>query len=169
MKGLWILLCITVIAGSCAKSTSTPAPVSEYKPILMNKQSLIISVKWLPSTELSNPGKYILNGNYLYVVEMYKGVHVFDNSNPSSPENMGLINVPGIQTISIKGNDLYADNATDIVAIDISSPTSPTVLSRISNVLPAPGTPDGLPLGAPVAQSTWPANTIPVGYVKLKN
>ena len=169
MKRLWILFCLSAIAGSCAKSTPTPAPVSAYKPVLMDKQSLENSVKWMPATDLSNPGKYLLNSNYLYVVEMYKGVHVFDNTNPSSPQNMGLINVPGIQTISIRANALYVDNSTDVVSIDISNPTSPTVLARISNVLPVPAPPDGLPLDGAVSQSTWPANTVAVEYVKLKN
>lgn len=169
MKRLWILYLFSVVAGSCTKNTSTPAPVSAYKPVLMDKQSLLNSVKWLTPTDLSNPGKYLLNANYLYIVEIYQGVHVYDNSNPSSPQNVGLINVPGIQTISIRANTLYVDNATDVVAIDISNPVIPTVLSRITNVLPPPGPPDGLPLDGPVAQKTWPANTVPVGYVKLKN
>jgi hypothetical protein len=169
MKRLWILVLLALTASSCYKYTSPPAPVSAYKPILIDKQSLASSVKWLSSTDLNNPGKYLLNANYLYIVEKYKGVHVFDNTNPLSPQNMGLINVPGIQTISIKGNNLYADNATDIVALDISNPVSPRLLSRISNVLPVPGPPDGLPLDGPVAQSTWPVNSIPVDWVKLKN
>ena len=168
MKRLWILFWLAAIASSCLKNTPAPAPVSAYKPVLMDKQSLVTSVKWLPATDLSNPGKYTLNGHYLFVVEMYKGVHVFDNTDPSNPINSGFINIPGIQTISIKNNTLFGDNATDIVALDISNPINPPVLSRISNVLSPPGPPDGLPLDAPVAQSTWPKNTVAVEYVKIK-
>ena len=169
MKSFYILFFIAIIGYSCSKSSSTPAPVSAYKPVLMSKNDLVQSVKWLSASELNNPGSYLLNGNFLYVVEMYKGVHVFDNSNPLVPVNTGFINIPGIQTISIKNNALFADNATDIVAIDLNNTSGAIVLSRIENVLPQPAPPDGLPLDGPVSQSTWPANTVVVGYEKLKN
>lgn len=169
MRKLWVLFCLSLFVSSCYNPTATPAPVSAYKPILIDKKDLVNSIQWLQPTELSKPGKYLLNGNYLYVVELYKGVHVYDNTNASYPVNSGFINIPGIQTISIKNNVLYVDNATDVVAIDINNPIGAKILSRIADVLPPPGPPDGLPLDGPVAQSTWPANTVAVAYVKLKN
>ncbi len=169
MRKLWVLFCFSSLVSSCYNPGATPKPVSAYKPVLINKKDLVNSVMLLPASVPNNPGKYLLNGNHLYMVELYKGVHVFDNSHPSTPINSGFINVPGIQTISIKNNVLYVDNAIDIVAIDITNPTGAKVLSRIADVLPMPVTPDGLPLDGPVAQSTWPANTVVVDYVKLKN
>lgn len=38
--------------------------------------------------------------------------------------------------MAVKGNTLYADNVTDLVAIDISSPEAVKVVKRIINVFP---------------------------------
>ncbi len=169
MKRLWISVYLALICVSCKNNSIIGVKVSKYKPVLIDKNSLANSVIFQSPSDLSNPGKYLVSGNYLYIVEKYKGVHIFNNANPNSPQNTGFIIVPGIETISILNNTIYVDNSTDIVALDISNPANPNVVSRMPNVLPQPGTPDGLPLDAPVAQSTWPPNTVVVNWVKIIN
>jgi len=167
MKAILIAVCLALIAFSCKDTPIIGVTISKYKPVLIARSSLPSSVFNQPPSSISNPGKYLVNGNYLYVVEKYKGVHIFDNTNPASPKNTVFIAVPGIETISILNNALYADNSTDIVAIDISNPASPTLISRIPNVIPQPGPPDGLPLDSQVNQNTWPHNSVVVNWVKI--
>ena len=167
MRALLISVCLALICLSCENKPIIGVTVSKYKPILIARSSLPNSVFAQPPSGVSNPGKYLVNGNYLYVVEKYKGVHIFDNTNPTVPKNLVFIAVPGIETISILNNTLFVDNSTDIVGLDISNPASPALTSRIPNVIPQPGPPDGLPLDSQVNKTTWPHNSVVVNWVKI--
>jgi hypothetical protein len=104
--------------------------------ITMPKAELRFSVYAKAPRALRDPGKIYVFGKYLFVVERYTGVHVIDNANPNAPVNIGFINVPGCMDIAVRYNTLYADNAIDLVAIDISDPTSVKVTSRHENIFP---------------------------------
>ena len=69
---------------------------------------------------IENLGKIYYKDSFIYVNERNKGIHVIDNTNPAHPMPVRFINVAGSEDIAIKGNILYADNITDLVAIDIS-------------------------------------------------
>ncbi len=79
-------------------------------------------------------GKIYYKDQIIYVNERYKGIHVIDNSNPSSPTPIKFIQVPGSEDIAIKGDILYADNLTDLVAIDISNLDQIKVTSRLEGL-----------------------------------
>jgi hypothetical protein len=108
----------------------------KYEPVYMSYDALRSSVKSEPSQALKKPGKIYLKGNYIFVSEIDKGIHVIDNTNPSSPQNIGFINIPGNRDIAVVGNTLYADSYIDLLAIDISNPVSVTVSKRVENALP---------------------------------
>ena len=71
---------------------------------------------------LEYPGKIYVRGNYIFLNEINRGIHIIDNSNPSKPRNVAFINIPGNLDIAVKGNSLYADLYTDLVTLDISDP-----------------------------------------------
>lgn len=105
-------------------------------PITISKEELANSVHTSSPQALVDPGKIYVFNSYLFVVEQYKGVHIIDNSNQFAPKNISFITIPGCVDIAVKGNTLYADNAIDLVAIDISNPTAATVSARHQNVFP---------------------------------
>jgi hypothetical protein len=116
--------------------------VNEYAvwiPIFMKRADLEQSVKYATeSRPLKNPGKIYCKDHYIYVNELYKGVHVINNSNPAHPVNEGFIIVPGCIDMAVKGNILYVDNAVDLVAFDL---ITKQVTQRIKEVLPEPSSP----------------------------
>ena len=61
-------------------------------------------------------------GNYIFLNEVNKGVHIIDNSNPAKPSIKAFINIPGNVDIAVKGSTLYADLFADLVVVDISNP-----------------------------------------------
>jgi len=85
---------------------------------------------------IGEQGKIYLKDNYLFINEKYKGIHVFDNSNPSSPEDIGFIKIPGNVDMAIKGNLLYADSYVDLVVFDISNIHNPHEIYRLKNIFP---------------------------------
>jgi hypothetical protein len=101
------------------------------------------SVKTLPAQDLENPGKIYVKDNYLFINEVKKGIHVIDNTNPSSPKAISFIQILGNVDMAVKDNILYADSYTDFVALDISNPKDVKEVSRTNEVF-TNGQVDGL-------------------------
>ncbi len=139
---------------------------TEYYPVLMHKADLENSVINLQPQDFVNSGKVYIYGNNIYIVELYKGIHVIDNTTPSSPEKIGFINIPGTIDVAIKDNVLFADNAVDLVSIDISNYPTIQLLDRVNDVFPelTPPDLDFIPYGYSVYSR--PPNTVIVAWVK---
>jgi hypothetical protein len=101
------------------------------------------SIRSLPAQELQNPGKIYVRGTYLFVNEVKKGIHFIDNANPSAPRVVSFLNIPGNTDIAVRGDVLYADSYTDLLAFDISNPAEVRLLKRIETAFPN-GSVDGL-------------------------
>jgi hypothetical protein len=71
---------------------------------------------------VEQPGKIYLYGNYIFLNDRQRGIHVIDNSQPTAPVNVAFINIPGNVDMAVKGNILYADSYGDLVAFDITNP-----------------------------------------------
>lgn len=122
---------------SCLKESCEKT--SYYKlftPVYMSYEGLRASIKSMPPVPLKETGKIYFKYPYLYVNEIDLGIHVIDNSNPLSPQNIAFINIPGNVDIAIKGNILYADSYIDLVAIDISNVSNITEVKRFTEVFP---------------------------------
>jgi len=111
-----------------------------WVPVFMKRADLEQSIKYIAeSRPLKNPGKIYCKDHYIYVNELYKGVHVINNSSPLHPVNEGFIVIPGCVDMAVKENALYVDNSVDLVAFDL---TTKQVTQRIKEVLPEPPAPD---------------------------
>lgn len=142
-----------------------PPMVSSYQPVFMSRQQLESSITMKPAQAISNPGKLYKFGSYILINEKFKGVHIIDNQDPRSPQNIGFIQIPGNIDFAVKSNVLYVDNAVDMVAINLSDPNNLQISKRIRNVFPSPTPPDNLP--AVYDQAGLPQDAIIVGW-KLK-
>jgi hypothetical protein len=88
----------------------------------------------LPPQPIGNLGKIYYKAPYIFVNERFRGIHVYDNSDPTQPIPIAFIQIFGSEDIAIKGNILYADNYTDLVAIDISDINNVKVVSRVKDL-----------------------------------
>lgn len=116
----------------------------EYTPVFMSRSDMETAVKFDAPQPLRQTGKIYILDQYIFINEKYKGYHVFDNSNPASPFNMGFIRIDGCLDMAIKGSVMYADNAVDLVAIQLNLINkTATVHGRVRNALPEPSSPQG--------------------------
>jgi hypothetical protein len=95
-------------------------PVSEsfgYKPVYGSPESLAITLS--DPMPVNEPGKIYEYGQYLFVNEINKGIHVFDNSSPSVPLPVAFLKIHGNTEMAIRNNILYANYIGSIVAIDL--------------------------------------------------
>ncbi|MFO7828190.1 MAG: hypothetical protein R6V23_06180 [Bacteroidales bacterium] len=105
-------------------------------PVYLSYEEFRASVKSEEPINLNRPGKIYFYQNYLFINEYLKGIHVIDNNNPSSPENIAFISIPGNVDMAIKDDVLYADSYIDLVALDISDISDIEVLSRKEDIFP---------------------------------
>jgi len=89
-----------------------------------------------PGKPLDNPGKIYLYDDYLFINEPQKGIHVIDNTNPSSPEALQFIAIPGNVDLAINDGILYADSYVDLLAFDIRNLEKIEMVKRLEDVFP---------------------------------
>jgi hypothetical protein len=84
--------------------------------------------------ELDNPGKIYIYGDFLFINEPKKGIHILDNTDPASPKNINFINIPGNVDLAVNTDILYADSYVDLLAFDISDPRNIKKVKRVEDV-----------------------------------
>jgi len=70
----------------------------------------------------------------LIVNEKYEGIHMYNNTDPESPEYVGFISIPGNLDVSIKDDIMYADSYVDLLTIDVSDLKDPKFVTREEEV-----------------------------------
>jgi len=135
---LTVPLMIFILMGmlSCKDSSVVYRKYTANVPQYMTYDEMRKPVKSTAGYAIQTAGKIYIQGNYLFVNEKYKGIHVFDNSNPKSPVNIAFLNIPGNVDLAVRGNYLYADNYVDLIVLDISNLNSPLEVARIKNIFP---------------------------------
>ena len=128
---------ILFLQQGCVKDVCTNTySYTYFLPMYKTTAEVRANIKSNAPRPVVNPGKIYLKGNYIFLNEVDKGIHLIDNSNPAAPVNKAFIDLPGNVDIAIKGNFLYADFYTDLVVIDISNPLNVAVVKFVSNVFP---------------------------------
>ena len=131
-----LLLPVFFLQGCLKDSYTKTYSYTYYQPVYKTVAEVRSNIKSNASQTFQRPGKIFVKGDYIFLNEIDKGVHVIDNSNPSLPRNVAFINIPGNMDIAVKGNTLYADLYTDLVAIDITNPTNAILKKVIEGVFP---------------------------------
>lgn len=100
---------------------------------------------YIPFSELDNigseaprsieqSGPIFLIGDFFFMVEAGKGIHIFDLSDVDQQNSIAFINIPAITDFTIDGNILFADSWKDLVSIDITDIHNVVFLSRTTDV-----------------------------------
>ena len=133
----FISVAIFILFQGCVKDSCKKAyTYTYYKAVYKTAAEVKANIKNNPSQEIEKPGKIYIQGNYIFLNEIDRGIHVIDNSNPAHPQNIAFIDIPGNMDLAVKDNILYADLYTDLVAIDISNPRQIVVKKFVENVFP---------------------------------
>jgi hypothetical protein len=133
----FIVSVLTFFFAGCVKDTCLKTHTySYYVPVYKTTAEVKKNIKSNAPNEVVNPGKIVLLGNYIFLNEIDKGIHIIDNSVPASPRNVAFIDIPGNLDLAVKGNILYADFYTDLVTIDIADPLNAVVKKYNEGVFP---------------------------------
>lgn len=91
-------------------------------------------IKSGPPIPSEDQGSFLEKDDRVYINERFRGIHVFDNTDPSSIEKIYFWAIPGNTEFTVDGNYLYADNSRHLLTIDISDPENLEVLSFIPDI-----------------------------------
>jgi len=115
----------------CSDKCTVKSTYIYFKPVYSTSAEIKAATGLRTATTLSAPGKIYLKDGNLFVNETGKGIHLFDNSNPTSPKPLGFLNIPGNYDLAILGNILYADSYVDLVMFDISDIANIKEVNRV--------------------------------------
>jgi hypothetical protein len=132
-----IITAILFCFNSCVKDSCTEThSYTFFEPVYKTSAEVRTNIKSNAPRQLERPGKLFIKGNYIFLNELDRGIHVIDNADPSHPKNIAFIDIPGNEDMAVKGNILYADLYTDMVALDISNPANVVLKKVIEGVFP---------------------------------
>ena len=129
-----LLIAVFFLTG-CTKDHCTRT-YSYFVAVYKTTDEVRANIKSNQPKEIERPGKLFIKGDYIFLNDIDKGIHIIDNSNPSSPKNIAFIDIPGNMDLAVKGDNLYVDFYTDLVTLDITNPLQVTVKSIIDNAFP---------------------------------
>ena len=137
-KSFQLLAAAVVLMASCNKNNEPPKEILGYAPVYKTDEG-VTEIKSDEPEPIVLGGKIYIKDNMLFQVEVSKGVHVLDITNPAQPVKKAFIQIPGAQELSIKGNLLYSNNFNDLVVIDISNAQNVTLVKRLTSVFEIAG------------------------------
>ncbi len=125
------LLAISLILSRCSDKCRIKSTYIYYKPVYTTLAEIKTATGWKSAQALSSVGKIYLKDKNLFINEVGKGIHLFDNTNPSLPKALGFLNIPGNYDLAIFGATLYADSYVDLVLFDISDLSAIKEVNRL--------------------------------------
>jgi hypothetical protein len=123
------LLAMLFISGCEPVPESALSETMGYKPVYRTEASAVITLS--DPLPVNEPGKIYEYGAYLFVNEINKGIHVFDNTDPQQPVALAFLNILGNTEMAIKNNILYANYLGNIVAVDLKDLTHVETLASL--------------------------------------
>jgi hypothetical protein len=129
-----LILTLIILFFACKNGIFEERTFMANVPKYLSYEELRSAVKSVDEQTLVNPGKIYFKDNYLFINDIFKGIHIIDNSDVSNPEIIAFIEIPGNIDIAIKDNILFADSYIDLVAIDISDFSNIHEVARIEEI-----------------------------------
>lgn len=111
--------------------------VQGYKPTYAPDFDL--SIEMLPPQDIKTPGQIYVIGDILLMNDRLSGVHIIDNSDPSSPQKIGFLKVEGSLNMAVRNGILYINQYADLVAIDVSNTADIREVDREVGILAVSG------------------------------
>ncbi len=130
------ILLVLMLTGCVKDNIRRLRTYTFYEPVYKTTEQVKAGIKSMEPRDIENPGKLFIRGNYIFLNEMNKGIHIINNQNPAAPKNVAFVDIPGNIDLAVKGNALYADLYTDLVTLDISNPLHVELKNYVEGVFP---------------------------------
>ena len=138
-KYFFLAIGLTVLFTSCNQDRGTISMTYNKATAIYGDIEEVRNVPlYAAARSIDNPGKIFIGNDFLLIGEEGAGIHVFDNSNPSSPAPVGFIQLPFTKEFYVENNFIYAESHYDFLKIDLTTITSPVMVDREENAFSQP-------------------------------
>ena len=134
------LILVPLLSGCLEESCSEDRLVTGFEPVIVTADD------WRASTffcgvpqEVCEASSFYVYGDYLFMMENTRGLHIFNNSDPANPTPITFMEVPGGQGLAVRNDILYMNQYVDLVAFRLDDPEQPELVGRTEGVF-EPGT-----------------------------
>ena len=136
MRKLFLLILLAIYVSSCTNDLGTSEVTYTKASAVYGNIEEVRATPMVSSSEaINNPGKIFITENSLFIGEEQKGIHVFDNSDPTDPKPMYFMNIPGNREFFVQDGNIYAESYYDMLKIDITNLNQPRISDRVENYL----------------------------------
>ena len=137
MKRIYLctVLVLSLFVLSCDSDDTSQEQAKFAVPMFKSLAAIRGNVSVSAARETHSDGKIYVAEHYLFYIAKERGVHVYDNTNPSAPVNIAFITIEGVHDIAVKGNYLYADNFVDLLVFDISNIQTISLVRTVQNTI----------------------------------
>ncbi|MDP3311850.1 LVIVD repeat-containing protein [Lutibacter sp.] len=136
MKKIFLLIAIVFVFVTSCTNDDNYEYYDLATPVMLSFDDLRKSVDILPPIRIEESGKIYYYNKYIFVNDMYKGIHIINNTNPEKPIKISFLKIHGNVDISVKNNFLYADSFMDLLVFDISDINNIKLVNRLKDVFP---------------------------------
>ena len=126
------ILSFTACSDNCEQTVTYTRAIAEYGDLASLR---VDDINTAPRALLA-PSRVFLSEDLMLISEVDKGIHVIDNSDPSSPSFINFLDIPGNREMNVSDGIIYADAYYDMLAIDISNPRQATIINRLELAFP---------------------------------
>jgi len=133
---LWVLVALFCISlTSCLKDDcSEVRTFIEFEPVFVQPIEFRVDIETYEARPMEKTGKIYFYNNFIFVNEQYEGIHIIDNSDPSNPQNIAFMDIPGNLDVAVKDDLMYADSYADLVTLNITDIQNPKLECRDEDV-----------------------------------
>ncbi|MEO1049187.1 MAG: hypothetical protein AAFX87_01085 [Bacteroidota bacterium] len=129
-----LLIFASMILEGCTDSCEVENRYVYFEPVYTSVEEIRGAVAMTSEQEMNNPGKIYFKDGFVFINERGEGIHIINNTDPQSPQNVGFINIPGNFDLAAKGDFLYVDSYIDLVILNIADVNNITEVNRIENI-----------------------------------
>jgi len=130
---LIILLVVGLLCMGCPDEEFQGFSGMGKRPVYVSVDELD-NIENLAPQEIEQTGPIFLQNDLFFMVDLGKGIHVFDVADGQQESALTFIKIPAVSDFTVDGNTLFCDSWTDLIAIDISDIFDVQLLSRTADV-----------------------------------
>ena len=133
MKRSYLFSLIFLFLAGCCQDPEPPGLVEGLRPIYLSADNLdIFSIQAAQPYEA--PTAFTYHNETIIAMELYTGLHLIDNSDPTLPVQTSFMSIPGVVNFATHQDFLYVDNAKDLLVFDISDLNALTLLTKVADI-----------------------------------
>lgn len=133
-KCFLFLLTVFALLGCFEPPPEFPdSDIEGYKPIYASDSNNTVELQGARS--IDNPGQIYVKDELLLINEIGEGLHIIDNSDISSPQNLGFLKVRGSENMALKDGVLYINQLNSLLVIDVNDIQNFNIIAEHADVL----------------------------------